>query len=393
MPKSKRILWLSLAVNGVEEPYSELIEYAAQHRISIQTIQQHPPITAMQFVELLEQADGFFLTFYDLLDREEFRTHIISEIKKGKRLLVLGRHIEFNSLLLEFGLGIKRDRFCGPKPLFGDERTVLVRHEDQTNVSARVLLGGKVVTVSQPSQIWYQAPAKPVFSVPRDSTILSKDDIFEAIDHRDLCCGGLWAGEADNRAGLLVLAGSVISDPMLGFTGKPLPGIRANIPFLEALLDWWVGGIAIEHYVNDASAMLRAIEYGLYDVVMTVLKKNFDSCPDDWWDRGVPESLQKKIEEHHKESKNPAKKEHGFYLIDYKTIIERNWSIFAEHFDSDNQGRKKALGWIQKLNGLRNRVNHPTRLREQPLTADEHSEIEHRKNFVESLCRSFLSGK
>jgi hypothetical protein len=139
--------------------------------------------------------------------------------------------------------------------------------------------------------------------------------------------------------------------------------------------------------------MLHKIEVGLYDFVMHQLKAHFNATPEQWWYEGVPEPLRKKNAELSEASKGRIPKEQGFYLISYREIIEENWPLFSSHFDIENLGKKKALAWFAALNEIRNRLSHPLRLREHPLTTAEHHEIEERRSFVDVLCQTMLPSR
>ena len=307
-------------------------------------------------------------------------------------MIVLTTDLELNPFLIEFDLSITGDRLCGPGAVFGDERTLLVRREDQSNPTAKALLDGIAdLTMSQPRRVWYGQAANPIFTSPPGSRLLTEGDFFEDAGPRELCCGGLWTGEG--RAALLALTGGLMCDPYSGFTGKFFPGIRSNPRVAARLLDWLVGGFTVSPRVGDAVEMLHKIEVGLYDLLMHELKSRFKETPDEWWYEGVPESLRKKAAELSEESRGQIPKEQGFYFISYRAIIEENWPLFSSCFDPENLGKKKALAWFATLNELRNRLSHPLRLREQPLTTADHYEIEERKSFVDGLCQTLLPPK
>ena len=392
MPPIKHILWLSLAENVNDAPFCDLINLARQTGISISPVETPPPIDSAQFSGSLVRADGYLLTFQDIIHHDPFREQIIAEVKKGKKLLVSCTGLDFNELLVEFDLAITKDLLCGPSDLFGDERTLLVRHQDQTNSTAQALLNGTDLTVSSPSRVWYGSTAHPLFSAPVNSRVLNESDYFEDPGPRDLCCGGLWVRQSDGPAGVLVLAGAALCDPCTGITGKFFPGIRANVRFTERLLDWLIGEVVVEPAAGAAVEMLHKIECSLHDLLMHGLKQHFQNGPKDWWYRGIPESLRKKAAELSEESMGHIRKEQGFYFISYKTIIEHNWGFFEPHFDPKKQGKKKALNWILEVNEIRNRLSHPLRLREHPLTSAEHSTIEKWKRLVDALYRK-LSAK
>lgn len=391
MSKTRNVLWLSLAQN-VESTYIDFRELARLRGISIQPIPFAPPVSTAQLSDALAHADGFFLTFQDAVLHEPFRELIAGAIKGGKRMLVLTTDPELNPFLMEFDLSITQDRLCGPEAVFGDERTILVRREDQNNPTAKALLDGIAdLTVAAPRRVWYGQTASPIFKSPPDSLVLSAGNYFEDPGPRELCCGGIW--ETANGAALLALTGGALCDPFSGVTGKHFAGIRANPRFAERLLDWLVKDFSPAPRSGDAVEMLQKIEVGLHDFVTHKLKTHFNATPDQWWYEGVPEPLRKKNAELSEASKGKIPKEQGFYLISYREIIEENWPLFSSHFDPENLGKKKALAWFAALNEIRNRLSHPLRLREHPLTGAEHREIEERKSFVDALCLMMMPSR
>jgi len=168
-----------------------------------------------------------------------------------------------------------------------------------------------------------------------------------------------------------------------GFTNKGTTQRRANVRFVERLLDWWSGNLNANVDNGRAVELLHSIEVGLYDIVLHVLKQHFPEAA--WWYEGVPEPLRKKAADLSEESKGSIPKEQGFYFISYKLIMEENWKIFEPVFDPAKEGKKKALVWIQTLNDLRNRLSHPLRLREQPLSSGDQFEIDRRKRLVDQI--------
>ncbi len=392
MVKQKNILWLSLAANVVDARYSDLINYAAEVGIHIKPIQENAPISTAEFSELLDQADAYIVTFEDIVPLEPFKTPLISAIKKGKRLLLLGTSHTFNGFLIEFDLAISGERMCGPGAIFGDERTIILNHADQTNATAQALFAGNDLTISSPSRVWYGNSAIPLFKLPEKSRLLNKNDKFELPGPRELCCGAIWSG-ADTKAAVMVIAGSALNDPFQGVTGKIFPGIRANARFAHRLLDWLLGDLVKETSSGRAMEFLHSIEVGIYDVILEILKNKFNEKPDDWWYRGIPEMLRKKAAELSEETRGSIPKEQGFYLLSYKVIIESNWKLFATYFDPDNAGKNEAMQWMLDLNELRNKLSHPLRLRQSPLTEDDYAFIKQRKHFIDALCREILPPK
>jgi len=334
--------------------YCDFIELARSNNIDLQPIRQSPPISEGVFGALIAEADGFLITFQDAVSHEPFRQQIAAEVRKGKRLLVPVPDPDLNPMLLEFDLAITSERVLDPDALFGDERTLLVRRTDQIDPVSEIFLENCELTVSGPRRVWYGSNANPLFIAPQGAELLNKLDRFEIPGPRLLCCGGIWTAHDNPDAQVMVLAGSALRDPFTGSTGKFLPGLRANIPFAERLLQWWVGALVIERPPGEAITLLHKIEVGLYDVMRQILQRVFPESSEAWWYRGIPADLRKRAAEIHEESNGAIPKEHAFYFIWLKRVLEENWQSVQPYLDPQKQGKKQTLGWLAALNDLRN---------------------------------------
>jgi hypothetical protein len=92
----------------------------------------------------------------------------------------------------------------------------------------------------------------------------------------------------------------------------------------------------------------------LADYVVGTLKA---SSPDNWW-KCVPKELRKKLRLMQEEN-NAEDPEAFLYLIQFKELIESNWELFKPAFRAVGKKDKKDLGWMGRLNELRNLAAHP----------------------------------
>ena len=75
----------------------------------------------------------------------------------------------------------------------------------------------------------------------------------------------------------------------------------------------------------------------------------------------MPLPVRQKCAQRQEEENNRLPKEAYFDLIDLKTVMHKNWSLFEPHFRKAQceGGKDKSLGWMAKLNELRRLVGHP----------------------------------
>lgn len=388
-PEPISVLWLSLASNLTDHGHEEFIRLANRFNCSIDFIRLPPPITDSQFQTLVQAADAFVVTMEDVVGHPEFRNAVVAAVRGGKRMLVLGPRRDLNPLLIEFDLGVTEDRLCDTTTFTDDDRTLFVRADGMGGhpVAHALFESSPITTVGGPTRVWYGVSAVPTLKAGAQVRLLTPGDFFEPAGPRLMCCGGLWPLEPKTTEGVLLIAGNCFRNPFVGPTGKFFPGIRANIALAESVITWLRGDLKTTARVGLAIEMLHGIEVGLYDIVVAVLKRHYNSSSDAWWYEGVPLEMRTKAAELSEESKGKIPKEQGFYLIAYRKIIESNWSVFAPHFEADKQG-KKSLAWMQSLNDLRNRLSHPLRVRSEPITAAETTELRTRHEWISRLSHS-----
>jgi hypothetical protein len=104
----------------------------------------------------------------------------------------------------------------------------------------------------------------------------------------------------------------------------------------------------------------------------------------EWWQKGVPEATRKSCQIKREEDSNPLDDPYHYTtIIDLKSIIDKNWLIFAAALPKPLASNKQDL--LQKLLGLnevRNRVMHPVK----PIMAYEDD-----YKFVRKLLATFSS--
>jgi len=110
----------------------------------------------------------------------------------------------------------------------------------------------------------------------------------------------------------------------------------------------------------SAETIIHEIERLLQNVVIEELKREFGASENRWWIEGIPKPIRteatKKWEDN--DRKRPGAWHH-LDFIDYRKIIQNNWSIFERYFGYPAKGNKeKRTKWIVDVNEIRNVVSH-----------------------------------
>ncbi len=127
---------------------------------------------------------------------------------------------------------------------------------------------------------------------------------------------------------------------------------------------------------------LKHIELTLYNYIIKKLQLSFG---DDWWFRGIPIKIRIKAAQLHEESNGDISKEKALYLVDLVEIILNNWDLFKDEIDPNNHGKKAFKSKMQKINDLRNRISHPTRLQEHPITEKDFRQLNEYSDFLNNI--------
>lgn len=139
----------------------------------------------------------------------------------------------------------------------------------------------------------------------------------------------------------------------------------------------------------DAYRHVRELETTLHQFVRDVLVDSLGEDEQDWWVKGVPTQIRAECAMRREE--DPAREDvyRYTYLLDLRTIVDKNWAMFEHHLQSARPHLKSKgdfLKSIARLNDLRNRVAHPIRMS----VSDEDL------SFLRSFCdvvRNFTRGK
>ena len=137
----------------------------------------------------------------------------------------------------------------------------------------------------------------------------------------------------------------------------------------------------------DTNAQARGIidkmEKCIQDRVLRGLKDEFDDLGlDQWWYKGVPKNVRKKVRDRIEEAGGGIR-ERSFDLLHYEAIIRSQWMIFRSMFaygDRKNIGKEAGTAWIREIADWRNKVMHPSR--RDYLSLEELSKLEHYQRWL-----------
>jgi hypothetical protein len=114
---------------------------------------------------------------------------------------------------------------------------------------------------------------------------------------------------------------------------------------------------------GDMYRLLRQLEYGWHQFIRRVLEKIHPGHDDAWWVNGVPSDIREKCVL--TRERDPERYEPYAYttFIDLKSIVDKKWSEFVKYLPKNMASDKnKLMKDFVRLNAIRNRVMHPTKL-------------------------------
>ncbi|MBI2831373.1 MAG: hypothetical protein HYX79_03855 [Chloroflexi bacterium] len=106
---------------------------------------------------------------------------------------------------------------------------------------------------------------------------------------------------------------------------------------------------------------IRNIEVPLHKCIRQTLVDGYGANEDEWWVKGIPLAIRRDCANRKEESTPREEPYHYTYLIDLKTIIEKNRTLFENRLRTVNKQtnhQREFLDGIGKCNDIRNRVMH-----------------------------------
>jgi hypothetical protein len=109
---------------------------------------------------------------------------------------------------------------------------------------------------------------------------------------------------------------------------------------------------------------LQQIERQLHSHIKRRLQELYSSKDETWWVEGIPLSIRQECAQRREGDKVRDELFSYTYLLDLKTIIDKNWSVFEPDFArirSVVNSKKEFLDQVALLNEIRNVYYHPVR--------------------------------
>ncbi|MDQ8187605.1 hypothetical protein [Pelagicoccus sp. SDUM812002] len=117
-----------------------------------------------------------------------------------------------------------------------------------------------------------------------------------------------------------------------------------------------------------ARRKIEEIEVSLYRLLIGHLKSRYG---ENWWFSGVPESIRVKASQLYEESEGQIEKETALYLRDLKEVALSEWGEVKDQVASPQESKRGFASRVDRLLELRNRLSHPIRLKDNPLSEEE----------------------
>lgn len=334
---------------------------------------------------LVDEADAFIVRDGPVL--AEFSDRLKERVRSGARILILTHFnalSQDNAFLNDFGLAATP--YCMVPGILDEPgwwRRLAVPRESGGFLDDDLLQGVDTVSFSSVDAVQFERDAFPVLQAPEHAWAVdratdrpvSDQDYAKALrlvgaavvkpnlelprpslDEPRRTCIARWEGA--NGGAVVTLGGNIFWDATRNSVKlPPTPGIHENA-VLSANLVRYVAKMGTAH-VTPAQYCERA-ERNLADFVVITLKMRHGV--EGWWAEAIPLSIRKECASRQQEEvrkKFPI--EAYLTLIDLKTIMEKNWSLFQAHFRDagETQGKDRALHWIDEFNEVRRMQAHP----------------------------------
>ncbi len=110
-----------------------------------------------------------------------------------------------------------------------------------------------------------------------------------------------------------------------------------------------------------AKLIIDRLEVLLKQVIVEELKQEFSTDDNAWWQEGVPKAVRLEVAKRQESDDNQrGSREAYFDLIDYRSILAGNWSLFQKIFGygKKNDSKDKQTKWLVEINDWRNQVAH-----------------------------------
>lgn len=124
---------------------------------------------------------------------------------------------------------------------------------------------------------------------------------------------------------------------------------------------------------GDLYEFIVETEILLHSRIRAVLVEEFGPSEGGWWRRGVPEKVRLSCVTAREQGEDDVEPYGYTTLLHLRDILDKQWPLFCKRLPEEvARDKRQFLRDLDKLNAIRNRVMHPTRLHN---ILDEHFEF------------------
>lgn len=188
---------------------------------------------------------------------------------------------------------------------------------------------------------------------------LTPSELVDAVKPYGQAVGDYFGGlSAEERKRYRDLRGS---QGQTARTRRCQQAIREKYPkFNPPGLDDFINGEK-EETNNRAKLFIDKIEILLKKVIIEELKQEYSTDENAWWQEGVPKPVRLEVTKRQENDDNRrGSREAYFDLIEYRTIVLGNWTLFQNllGYGKKNESKDKQTKWMVEINNWRNQVAH-----------------------------------
>lgn len=133
-----------------------------------------------------------------------------------------------------------------------------------------------------------------------------------------------------------------------------------------------------------AFQVIQKVEQVLQSTILSELKDEFGSTVEGWWFSGVPKGVRKKVDDRiNEEGGKKGGREENLDLIDYRDIVQINWSLFEPTLSRGKGSKEARTKWIFEVNELRKPVMHASKGVSLPITEEQLAFLEEIESWLQ----------
>ena len=342
------------------------------HPIRLEGLKQGAPIPNEYWAQLREAA-GYLIGNSALLADEETRKVVDEKLAKGAVAVCDVRAASFDNVP---GGGFFEDlgiyatsvgAFAARYSKYGHPRLIQISRDEYPTAfrDSQLFRGVESLLLQQANGVGCSGFAQPALALPvemLDVVDLRKDLFVDSFPKPELPVAAVssrrgWTGQ------VIAFSATLFEDPYEGVTGQRFPCIDAedNGVLAEnvlAIVDR--AARAAEDTWEDAYRFVRAIEGDLSRVTAMGMRSKYG---EDWFTKGVPESIRTECEEMARKEGRKAPAPAYMSILNHKSVWKANWEVFGKVVSAGGEAVSKESGtkFFGRFNEIRRLAMHPTK--------------------------------